>query len=108
MVPLMVSVKVAPVATVEVELRLAMVGGGLTENAKAGLEAPTKVAVSESDDKFEFVDGRGADEDEAARGEALGEGIVPLMGGVRRAPPVEPVAGVTLVTAGGGADGLMA
>ena len=54
-------------AAVEVGLRLVMVGGGLTENAKAGLEAPTKVVVSESEDKFEFEDGRGADEDEAVR-----------------------------------------
>jgi hypothetical protein len=88
-------------------LKLVMEGGGLTENAKAGLEAPTKVVVSESVDKFEFEDGGGADEDEAAKGEALGEGFVPLMGGVRTAPPVEPVDGVTLVTAGGGADGWM-
>jgi hypothetical protein len=88
-------------------LRLVMVGGGSTENAKAGLEAPTKVVVSESEDKFEFVDGRGADEDEAVRGEALEDRIVPLTGGVRRAPPVEPVAGFTLVTAGRGANGWM-
>ena len=106
-VPLIISVKAAPPATAMAGLRLVMEGGGLTENAKAGLDASTKVVVSESEDKFEFVDGRGGDEDEAARGEALGEGIVPLMGGVRTAPPVEPVAGVTLVTAGRGADGWM-
>ena len=106
-VPLIISVKAAPPATAMAGLRLVMEGGGLTENAKAGLDASTKVVVSESEDKFEFVDGRGGDEDEAARGEALGEGIVPLMGGVRTAPPVEPVAGVTLVTACRGADGWM-
>ncbi len=106
-VPLMVSVKAAPPATAMAGLRLVMVGGGLTENARAGLDAPTKVVVSESEDKFAFVDGRGADEDEAVRGEALGDGIVPLMSGGRRAPPVEPVAGVALVTADWGADGWM-
>jgi hypothetical protein len=106
-VPLMVSVKAAPPATAVVGIRLVMEGGGLTENAKAGLEAPTKVVVSESEDKFEFVDVGGADEDKAVRGDALGEGFMPLMGGVRTAPPEEPVTGVTLVTAGGGADGWM-
>ena len=85
-------------------LRLVMEGGGLTENAKAGLEARTKVVVSESEDKFEFVDGRGADVGAAVRREAIGEGFVPLMGGVRTAPPVDPIAGVTPVTAFGGAD----
>jgi hypothetical protein len=106
-VPLMVSVKAAPPATAMAGLRLVMEGGGLTENAKAGLEARTKVVVSESEDKFEFVDGRGADVGAAVRSEALGEGVVPLMGVARTAPPVEPVAGVALVTVVGGADGWM-
>ncbi len=106
-VPLMVRAKAAPPATAMAGLRLLIVGGGSTENAKTGLEAPTKVVVSASEDKFEFVDERGPDEDVAVRREALGEGIAPLMGGLRRAPPVEPVAGVTLVTAGWGADGWM-
>ena len=103
-VPLMVSVKAAEPATSVVGFRLVMEGGELTDNAKAALEAPTKVVVSESDDKFEFEDGEGADVGAAVRREAIGEGFVPLMGGVRTAPPVDPIAGVTPVTAFGGAD----
>ena len=40
MIPLMVSVKVAPVARVEVELRLVMVGGGALKVNVAPAELP--------------------------------------------------------------------